>query len=152
MTNRLRTVFDTNVFVSAYLSKNPTSPTQELINRWLAGEFTLLVCDAIVDELIEKLAVRGIGRADIEVFIALLGSLAEWVDVPDEAIVQLVPADADDDVVIACAVKGATDFLVTYDPHFAPLGETYQGVKITKALPFLWAVRGDQPPTEVAGG
>jgi putative PIN family toxin of toxin-antitoxin system len=145
-------VFDTNVFVSAYLSKNPTSPTQELINRWLAGEFTLLVCDAIVDELIEKLVVRGIGRADIELFIALLDSLAEWVHVPDEAIVQLVPADADDDVVIACAVTGGVNFLVTYDPHFAPLGETYQGVKITKALPFLWAVRGDQPPTEVVGG
>lgn len=106
MTDRLRAVFDTNVFVSAYLSKNPTSPTQELINRWLAGEFTLLVCDDIVDELIEKLVVRGIGRADIELFIALLDTLAEWVDVPDEAIGQLVPADADDDVVIACAVTG----------------------------------------------
>jgi uncharacterized protein len=152
VTDRLRAVFDTNVFVSAYLSKNPTSPTQELINRWLAGEFTLLVCDAIVDELIEKLVVRGIGRADIELFIALLDSLAEWVDVPDEAVVQLVPADADDDVVLACAVTGGADFLVTYDPHFAPLGETYQGVKITKALPFLWAVRGDQPPTDVVGG
>jgi uncharacterized protein len=152
VTDRLRAVFDTNVFVSAYLSQNPTSPTQELINRWLADEFTLLVCDAIVDELIEKLAVRGIGREDIELFVALLGNLAEWVDVPDEAIIQLVPADADDDVVIACAVTGSADFLVTYDPHFAPLGDTYQGVKITKALPFLWAVRGDQPPPEVAGG
>lgn len=152
MTERLRAVFDTNVFVSAYLSRSPTSPTQELISRWLAGEFTLLICDAIVDELIEKLVVRGIGREDIELFVALLDSLAEWVDVPDETIVHLVLADADDDVVIACAVTGSADFLVTYDPHFAPLGETYQGVKITKALPFLWTVRGDQPPTEVAGG
>ncbi len=152
MTDRLRAVFDTNVFVSAYLSQSPTSPTQELINRWLANEFTLLVCDAIVDELIEKLVVQGIDHEDIELFVALLDTLAEWVDVPDEAIVQLVPADTDDDVVIACAVTGSADFLVTYDPHFAPLGETYQGVKITKALPFLWAVRGDQPPTEAVGG
>ena len=108
-----------------------------MINRWLANEFTLLVCDAIVDELIEKLTARGVGREEIELFVALLDSLAEWVDVPDEAIVELVPADADDDVVIACAVTGGTDFLVTYDPHLAPLGDLYQGVKITKALPFL---------------
>ena len=30
MTERLRAVFDTNVFVSALLSHNPTSPTREI--------------------------------------------------------------------------------------------------------------------------
>ena len=33
MTERLRAVFDTNVFVAAFLSRNPTSPTKELIER-----------------------------------------------------------------------------------------------------------------------
>ncbi len=148
MTERLRAVFDTNVIVSAYLSRSPTSPTQELIDRWLAEEFTLLVCDAIVDEFIEKLAVRGVDREHIETFVALLDAMAEWVYVPAEAIVPRIPADADDDVVVACAIAGNADFLVTYDPHFAPLGDTYEGVRVTKALPFLWAVRGDQPPQE----
>jgi hypothetical protein len=32
-----------------------------------------------------------------------------------------------------------------YDPHFDPLHGVYGDIKITKALPFLWAVRGDQP-------
>ena len=146
VTDRLRAVFDTNVFVSAFLSRNPTSPTQELIDRWLADEYTLLICDAIADELIEKLIERSIAREDIETFVALLDSLAEWVDVPDEAVIPLVSADNDDDVIIACAIEGKADFLVTYDPHFAPLGNSYRGVKITKALPFLWAVRGDKPP------
>ncbi|MBK7200360.1 MAG: putative toxin-antitoxin system toxin component, PIN family [Anaerolineae bacterium] len=146
MTKGLRAVFDTNVFVSAYLSRNPTSPTQELINRWLASEFTLLVCDAIVDEFIEKLTVRGIAREDIEAFVSLLDSMAEWVPVPQQAIVRTVPADTDDDVIVACAVVGGADFLVTYDPHFEPLGDSHKGIKIVKALPFLWAVRGDQPP------
>jgi uncharacterized protein len=146
VTERLRAVFDTNVFVSAYLSRNPTSPTRELIARWLAGEFTLVICDAIVNELIEKLIEYRIERQEIERFAGLLGSLAEWIDVPDEAIVNLLPADADDDVIIACAIVGKVDFLVTYDPHFAPLGSSYMGISISKALPFLWAVRGDQPP------
>lgn len=146
MTERLRAVFDTNVIVSAFLSRSPTSPTQELIDRWLADEFTLVVCTAIVDELIEKLVERGVARSEIETFVALLDAFAEWVDIQEAAVVRLIPDDADDDVVIACALAGKADFVVTYDPHFAPLSNSYQGVRITKALPFLWAVRGDQPP------
>jgi len=65
VTERLRAVLDTNVFVSALLSRNPTSPTQELIRRWLNGEFTLLVCDALIDEVIEKLTEREIDRERI---------------------------------------------------------------------------------------
>lgn len=146
VTDRLRAVFDTNVFVSAFLSRNPTSPTQELIDRWLTGEFDLLVCDAIVDELIEQLVERRIERAEIEAFVALLDNMAEWVDVPDEAIEPVVTDDPDDDVVVACAVVGPADYLITYDPHIAELGDHYRGVRITKALPFLWAIRGNKPP------
>lgn len=149
MTDRLRAVFDINVFVSAFLSRNPTSPTQELIDRWLAGEFDLLVCDAIVNELIEKMVERRLERIDIETFAALLDSMAEWIDVPDEAIEPVVAEDPDDDVVVACAIVGVADFLVTYDPHITVLGDVYRDVKITKALPFLWAVRGDRPPNSV---
>lgn len=96
MTDRQRVVFDTNVFVSAFLSQSPTSPTKELIDRWLANEFVLLTCDAIVDELIEKLTDRRIEREDIVTFVALLDSLAEWVRVPDGAIPRVVSADPGD--------------------------------------------------------
>ncbi|MCL4870084.1 MAG: putative toxin-antitoxin system toxin component, PIN family [Anaerolineae bacterium] len=145
MTNHLRAVLDTNVFVSTFLSRSPTNPTQELINRWLASEFTLLICDAIVDELIEKLVERGIAKVDIENLAALLNALAEWVSVPNDSIKPVIIADADDDVVVACALVGGADFLVTYDPHIGALGDFYEGVWIAKALPFLWAIRGDQP-------
>ena len=69
--------------------------------------------------------------------------LAEWVDVPTEAVPRVVQADPDDDVILACAILGRADYLVTYDPHFDSPGE-YQGVKIAKALPFLWTLRGGQ--------
>jgi predicted nucleic acid-binding protein len=52
MTERLRAVFDTNVFVSALLSRNPTSPTQELLRRWREEEFVLLVSLALLIELV----------------------------------------------------------------------------------------------------
>jgi len=143
VTERLRVVLDTNVFVSAFLSRNPTSPTQELIQRWVNDEFTLLICDALVDEVIEKLAEREIDPERIIELVQLLDRLAEWVDVPIEAVPRVVQADPDDDVILACASLGCADYLVTYDPHFDLLGEV-QGLKITKALPFLWTLRGSQ--------
>jgi predicted nucleic acid-binding protein len=98
VTEQLRAVFDTNVFVSALLSRNPTSPTQELMRRW------------------------------------------------PEAVVPVVNADPDDDQILACATVGEANYLVTYDPHFDLLEGMYRGIEITKALSFLWKVRGDQPP------
>ncbi len=148
-TKRLRAVLDTNVFVSAFLSRNPTSPTQELIRRWQDGGYTLLVSDALLDEITEKLAEYGIDQESIMEFLALVERLAEWVAVSPEVVLATIAADPDDDLVLACAVAGKADYLVSYDPHFEPLGGEYKGIKITKALPFLWAVRGDVPPSAV---
>ena len=146
MTERLRAVFDTNVFVSALLSRNPTSPTQELMRRWRKEEFILLVSQALLIELVGTLQARGIGQDQIQELLATVTRLAEWVDVPPEAVVPVVTADPDDDQILACAVVGRANYLVTYDPHFDLLEGIYQGIKVTKALPFLWKVRGDQPP------
>ena len=141
MTERLRAVFDTNVYVSALLSRNPTSPTQELIQRWKSGEFDLLVSDALIDELAEKLQHKGISDSRIAEFLALLGRLAQWIEVPPETVVSLIPGDPDDDAILACAVIGKANYLVTYDPHFDVLGGSYRGISIVKALPFLWTLR-----------
>ena len=146
MTEPLRAVFDTNVFVSALLSRNPTSPTQELMRRWRAKEFVLLVSQALLVELVEKLQERGIGQDQIQELLATINRLAEWVDVSPKAVVPVITADPDDDQILACAVVGGAHYLVTYDPHFDCLEGKHQNIKITKALPFLWKVRGDQPP------
>jgi putative PIN family toxin of toxin-antitoxin system len=148
VTKLLRAVFDTNVFVSAFLSRNPSSPTKELLERWKNGELVLLTSDALADELVEKLLQKGIPHDDVVEFLALLAQLAKWIEVPDDAVRPLITKDPDDDHVIACALTGNADCLVTYDPHFETLGECFEGVEIMKALPFLWKVRGDRPPGE----
>ena len=79
-------------------------------------------------------------------FWLTIAHLAEWVDVPPETVVPVVTADPDDDQILACAAVGGANYLVTYDPHFDVLEGTHRGIEITKALPFLWKVRGDQPP------
>jgi uncharacterized protein len=151
VTDRLRAVLDTNVFLSAFLSRSPSSPTREILQRWQAGEFVLLVSDALVDELAEKLLDHSIDPARVTEFLTLLASLVDWITVPEETVLPMIPGDPDDDHILACAVAGKADYLVTYDLHFDALGGVNRGVKISRALPFLWVVRGDLPPAGSSG-
>lgn len=142
MTKRPRAVFDTNVFVSSSLSKNVNSPTRELLTRWKNREFTLIICDQIAKELLEKLFERGVSQDVINEQIDALSSAAEWVIVPQGKIKDLL-SDPDDNVIVACAVEGKANYLVTYDPHFDSLEGDYKGIKIVKAIPFLEVLRKD---------
>jgi predicted nucleic acid-binding protein len=50
----LRAVLDANVYVAAYLSRNPRSPNKELFRRWRDSQFVLLVSKAVLKEVVEK--------------------------------------------------------------------------------------------------
>lgn len=144
VTDLLRAVFDTNVFVSALLARSLTSPSLELLDRCERGEFILLVCEEIIMELSEKLLELGRDEDLVTGFMTRIRQLTERVRVASSAIEPVIPADPDDDVVVACAVIGKADYLVSSDKHFDVLGELYQGIRITRPLPFLWAVRQSQ--------
>lgn len=140
MTKPIRAVLDTNVFVSAALSKDPNSPTREVLERWQRGEFVLLICTPLAEEIVEKLLDRSIDADKISLLVERLAQLAEWVEVPTQKIESLL-SDADDNVIVACAVEGTANYLITYDPHFDSLDGEYRGVKILKAIPFLEVLR-----------
>jgi putative PIN family toxin of toxin-antitoxin system len=142
VTKKIRAVLDTNVFVSSALSKNPSSPTREVIDRWKRGEFVLLICTPLAEEIAEKLLDHSIEKEKINILIKALANMAEWVNVPEEKIESLL-SDPDDNVIVACAVEGGANYLVTYDPHFDSLQGEYRGVKIVKAIPFLEVLRNE---------
>jgi len=143
---RLRAVFDTNIFVAAHLSKNPQSPARELLRRWRQREFELLYSDDLLVEIDEKFSVRGISDEHKDSLLVELRDLATYVEVKPSDVESVIVADPDDDFILACAVIGQADYLVSYDTHFDVLEGEYRGVKIADALSFLWAVRGDRPP------
>lgn len=145
---RSRAVFDTNVIVAAIKARNPASPTAELIRRWLAGEFYLLYSTALLEEYAEKLTARKADPGKTAEFLAELIRRGMPVVVPPSEVKAVILADPDDDHVIACAVVGGATHIVTYDPHFAVLGESYQGIAILDGLHFLYALRGDVPPNQ----
>lgn len=140
MTKRIRAVLDTNVFVSAALSKNVSSPTREIIELWKRGEFVLLICTPLAEEIVEKLLDRSINADTIKILVERLAQLAEWVEIPPDKIENLL-SDPEDNVVVTCAVEGGANYLVTYDLHFDSLHGEYRGVKILKATPFLETLR-----------
>jgi len=82
VTDRYRAVFDTNVYLSAALSKSLTSPTRELLAWWEQDQFTLLTCEALAAELIEKLIEHQIEPNSIARLVATLRLLADWVWLP----------------------------------------------------------------------
>ena len=140
MTKPIRAVLDTNMFVSAALSKNPSSPTREVLDRWKRGEFVLLICTPLAEEIAEKLMDHSVDAEKVDVLVETLASWAEWIEVPPTKIEALL-SDPDDNVIVACAVEGGANYLVTYDPHFDSLQGDYRGVKIVKAIPFLEVLR-----------
>lgn len=140
VTKKIRAVLDTNVFVSAALSKNANSPTRETLDRWKRDEFVLLICTPLAEEIVEKLLDRHVDNEKVVDLVKTVADWAEWVEVPAEKIESLL-SDPDDNVIVACAVEGGANYLVTYDPHFDSLQGEYRGVKIVKAIPFLDVLR-----------
>lgn len=142
---RLRVVLDTNVVFAGLFSRNPRSPTAEILRRWREGEFDLLYCEDLQAEYRDKLATN-INSIRRDRFLTRLTRLGIYVPLTPADILPRVPDDPDDDVVIACAIAGGATYLVTYDPHLHALGEEYQGLCILDGLHFLYALRGDVPP------
>lgn len=139
-----RAVLDTNVPIAAHLSRNPHSPTIELVERWRHGEFVQLYSDAMLAELLEKFQARGIAPDAADRYVADLLLLGEYVVVAPEQVPEVILADPDDNMILACAFVGRATRIVTYDPHFDVLQGAYQGIKILDGLHFLYLVRGDR--------
>jgi len=143
----LRAVFDTNVIIAALLSRNPRSPLLELLARWRSREFALVFNEDLHAEYREKIIARRIQAEKARQFMSELLLEGVRVVLTPADIVSRVPADPDDDIVVACAVVGQATHLVTYDPHIHALGPTCQGIRILDGLHFLYALRGDLAPS-----
>jgi predicted nucleic acid-binding protein len=65
-------------------------------------------------------------------------------NVDESDIIPLITADPEDDVIVACAMKGRATHVVTYDPDFDVLGGEYRGIRVLDGLHFLYVIRGEQ--------
>lgn len=143
----IKAVFDANVLVSAFLSRdNPGGVSSELLRFAVAGAIDLHLSVAIVDEAIGILlrSTRArrkyrYTRSDADQYRATLMMLASIVDDPSP-MPGAVPRDPEDDKIVACAVAAAAEHIVTRDDHLLSLG-SYSGIAITTPEQFIHLVR-----------
>lgn len=140
-TKHLRSVFDTNIYLSTILSKNAHSPSRELFARLQNQEFTLITCAQILEEVVEKLVAKKINPQLILDFIADVIAHAQSINISGEIIPPAIVDDPDDDIIVACALQGNAEMIVTYDRHFASLPLIYPHLQILTELAFLQKVR-----------
>ena len=117
----------------------------ELTERRIRAVFDSNVYVA-AEEVIEKFDQRGIDQALTVELVSFMLADAEYVVTSDEELPALIVDDPDDDLILACAIAGNANYLVTYDPHFDCLGGEFQGIRILDGLHFLYVVRGDTKP------
>ena len=135
----LRVVLDTNIFVSSMLVKK--GQPARIIQAWREQRFLLIISNALIDEIIHTLGYTRIRRkyhiTDDDVTGLTLLLKKEALVVPGTANVWgTVIDDPDDDHILACAVDGQVDVIVSGDSHLLELGE-YRQIPIISARDFL---------------
>jgi putative PIN family toxin of toxin-antitoxin system len=126
----VRLVLDTNVIVAGLVSEGLC---HELIARHLP-DHTAILSRVLWDELLDKLQVKfGLAAEDLPL-LDLYHRHAKWVD--PRALLKPVCRDADDDWVLATALAGTADVIVTGDGDLLALG-THEGVRILSPRQFI---------------
>ena len=135
----IRVVFDTNVIVSAFIQ--PKSPPGLLLAHVIEGAALELIRSmAILEEVSRAMHYPGVRkriRATDEVLalrLAMLDTLSSPVDIQAETLG--VSRDTDDDKILATAVAGCADYIVTGDNDLLTLDE-YEGIQIVTPRAFL---------------
>ena len=138
----MRIVPDTNILVSAEISER--GAVNQLLRILIAAHYIVL-SDAILDELARILSARfGYSNEAASGVIARLTAAAEIVE-PTTFDTQIC-RDPDDDAILATAVAGNADCIVTGDRDLLVL-EQFEGVDIIPPSDFaLYEARGIQEP------
>lgn len=137
----MRIVLDTNVFVSALITKH--TPPDLLYQAWEAGAFQLVTSVAQLNELQRVLAYEKlhpyIAREEAG---ALLDTIGAAVDVVDSLPRIEASPDPDDNVIVATAMAGNADLLVTGDKSDLLRLESVGGIPIVTPRQALERLRG----------
>jgi hypothetical protein len=155
-----RVVLDTNVFVSSLLVK--AGLPAQVLDAWRARRYLLVISPALIAEVQATLQYPRLRRKypltdeEIERLTFLLEQDALLV--PGKAgVAGAIPQDPADEMVLACALDGQADVIVSGDRHLLELG-AYQSIPIVTVREFLEQLEGflsgfsPAPPSPRRGG
>lgn len=131
-------MLDSNVVVSAFLER-PSSTLGTIVDMWRGRRFELVMSVHIAEEVRRTWTRKRYFRErlsvdEVDSVFDLLRQRATWVD-PSNHVQQTV-LDAGDSLVLATAIAGDADYLVTGDAALLALGE-HAGVRVVTAVEFV---------------
>lgn len=133
-----RVVLDTNVVLSGLLSAK--GPPALILDAWLQDRFILITSLYLIREVEHVLSYpRLVQRLNLtkkeqNTFLAAL--LARSEVTPGKLQLSGITRDPQDDALIACAVEGRADVVVSGDQDILVLGE-YQGIQMVTPRRFI---------------
>lgn len=128
----VRVVLDTNILIGALITRD--TPPDRLYRAWLRGEIELVTSTAQLVEIADVIArprlQRFLDPDEAGAIIANIGARALVLDAPPAA--NLSP-DPDDNPILAAAIAGKADLIVSGDKkHMLALGRA-EGIPIVTA-------------------
>ncbi|MBM3130142.1 MAG: putative toxin-antitoxin system toxin component, PIN family [Chloroflexi bacterium] len=140
---KMQVVLDTNVYISFLLTHGET--ISRILDAWENEEFTVLVSPSLLAEIHRVLEYprlkTHIRPNESRTLIEALENDACLVEGALTAIG--VTRDPKDDMVIACAVEGRADYIVSGDPDLVDLGN-YKDIPIIAPANFIQILERDQ--------
>ena len=140
----MRVLLDTNILISYLLNRRINSPVSQVVEAGILGEFTLLLPEALLEEFSTSIPnkpylAERITPAEMEQFTTTLLAYSETIPKISETI-PAVTRDPKDDYLLAYAVVGEADFLISGDEDLLVLGQV-QGVRVCRPRDFLEQLR-----------
>jgi uncharacterized protein len=139
----VRVVVDTNVLVSGILVEE--GACAKILQAARGGRILMILSPAILAEfemVIRRSHIAGkypAARDRAHDFVLFLIANAEFVE-GDVKRTGLVAADPKDDMVVACALEGNAEFIVSGDQHLTDLNE-FEGIPILPPSVFVKRVK-----------
>lgn len=135
----IRAVVDTNVLISALISKKPSYPLQ-VYHLIKSEDFLLITSPTILEELEDVISRKDLIKLHQRTPKQIQEILKEIVEtsliVPGLVSVEVVKEDPDDDKFIAAAIEGQADYIISGDKPLLNIKE-YHGVKIISPADFI---------------
>lgn len=145
----MRIVLDTNVLARAV--RGGTGPAAELLGKVMVPPHNFILSPFILSELARALRyprmmlLHKLDDAQIDAYVQSLQTAALIVNPQAATATQVVPADPDDDPVVATAVDGQAEVLCTRDRHLhSPVVKTYcsnHGIQVLTDIELLQLLR-----------
>lgn len=129
----IRVTPDTNILVSATIARGNEF---EIIKSAYESRITLVLSPVILQEFMEVLQRPKFRLSSDEIAEAVKRIMSLSFLVIPAAFAPVILTDPDDDMVLATAIAGAADYIVSGDSHLLSL-QSYRGIKIVTSKQFL---------------